>query len=121
MVETDLLNPAPILAAKRPAISFAAAATGVDKAAAEFEAVFLRLLLKEMMPRDGQGFFGQGPGADVYKDLFVGSIADRMAERGVLGIRPFLEKGLPNAGGSAGTSQDGQDRVPATGKEEREA
>ncbi|MBI4585794.1 MAG: hypothetical protein HY717_17430 [Planctomycetes bacterium] len=69
-------------------------ARSAKEAAVRFEAIFLEQLVKEMMPREGQSYFGSGSGAEVFKNFFIEAVAGEMAPRGVLGIRPLLEKEL---------------------------
>ena len=75
------------------------AETDAAEAGSKFEAVFLRMLLKEMMPRDGNAFFGKEPGGSIYKDLFAGAIADEMGKAGVLGIKELVDGELRRASG----------------------
>ncbi len=82
-----------------PAANGAAGRTSAEArsakgAAVRFEAIFLEHLVKEMMPRESQAYFGNGSGAEVFKNFFIEAVAGEMAPRGVLGIRPLLEKEL---------------------------
>ena len=61
----------------------------ITKTAENFEAVFLRLILKEMMPKEGS-FFGKETGSEIYKDLFVNALADQMAHDGVMGVKDII-------------------------------
>jgi Rod binding domain-containing protein len=67
------------------------------RAATKFEEIFLRMLLREMLPRDGNALFGEGTGAAVHQDLFVGAVAEGLAARGALGIGRIVEAELRGA------------------------
>jgi len=69
-------------------------AAEVSKSAERFEEVFLRLLMNDMLPAGGDGFFGKESGARIYQDLFVSAVAEQMAKTGALGIKDILQTEL---------------------------
>ena len=80
---------------RTPIVPAAAGARGhAGEVAANFEEVFQRMILKEMLPKDGGAFFGRAEGAEVFKDFFVGAVAKPMAARGALGIKDVVEAEL---------------------------
>ncbi|MFO1011396.1 MAG: rod-binding protein [Planctomycetota bacterium] len=106
-------------------------ATSVQKdspkeAGRKFEALFATLLVKEMRSSLSEGFFGQGPQADVYGGWLDQVVGEAMAREGGLHIadtvRQGLERkqaaeaaararelgvGLPPAATAAGSASDG--------------
>jgi murein DD-endopeptidase MepM/ murein hydrolase activator NlpD len=66
---------------------------GLREAAAAFESLFVESLLARM--REAQlesGFFGEGPGAEVYDGMFMRSLAEHVAAGSPLGIARMLEQ-----------------------------
>jgi hypothetical protein len=53
--------------------------------ARDFEAMVLAPMVETMLPEAGT-FFGEGPGAAVWRAQLAGVIADAMAQRGGLGL-----------------------------------
>lgn len=66
----------------------------IHRAARDFEAVFLRMLLSTMLPEDGGGLFGEGPSAGVVRGMFVDQIGDGLADRRALGIADLVERSM---------------------------
>lgn len=54
------------------------------------EAMFVKSLLGEM--QKGTKIFGEGPGADIYADLFNDALAKQVADRGAFGIADIMVK-----------------------------
>lgn len=76
----------------------AARADDAREAAREFEKLFASLLVKELRRGLSDGFFGAGPGADVFEgwlDQHVGAV---MSEGEGLGLRIALERDLASNG-----------------------
>ena len=70
------------------------------EAARQFEKLFASLLVKELRRGLPEGFFGQGPGADVYEGWLDEHVGGALAEGGGLGLRIALERDLlPRAPG----------------------
>jgi peptidoglycan hydrolase FlgJ len=82
----------------------------IHRAARDFEAVFLRMLLGAMLPEEGGGIFGEGPSAGVVRGMFVDQVGDGLAERRALGIADLVERSMKRE--SAGEPSR-QDAVPA--------
>ena len=63
------------------------------KAAESFEAIFIRQMLRSMRSTllDG-GMFGSGATGEIYSDIMENAIAEKMAERSVLGLADLLYK-----------------------------
>ena len=72
----------------------AARARDAVQAAADFERLFATLLVKEMRRGLGEGFFGSGPGADVYEGWLDEHLGQTLAEGRGLGLRIALEREL---------------------------
>jgi Rod binding domain-containing protein len=57
-----------------------------DVAAKEMEALFATMLVKELRKGIGEGFFGEGPGADTFNGWFDEQLGASVASRGSLGL-----------------------------------
>jgi Rod binding domain-containing protein len=84
------------------------------KAATEFEAVFLRMLLAQAMPEDGGGLFGEGPAAGIVRGLFVDKMGEGLAGRRALGIADLVERSLERERLS---TADGMRQPPIAGRQ----
>lgn len=62
----------------------------LKKAAAGTEAMFVKSLLAEM--EKGTKTFGEGPGSDIYSDMFNDAIAQSISSRGAFGIGNLMIK-----------------------------
>lgn len=62
----------------------------VEVAAKEFEALFATMLVKEMRRGLGDGFFGKGPGADVFEGWLDEHLGKSLAETGVMDLSNYL-------------------------------
>ena len=106
-MDIQSLGPSPQLQALQfgsptPIAPVAAGAKGnAAEVAANFEEVFQRMILNEMLPKDGGAFFGRAAGADAFKELFVGAVVEPMAARGALGIKDVVEAELIRGQGHA--------------------
>ncbi len=68
---------------------------GIKTAAKGFESMFLYQMLQEMQKTVPESaLFGQNYGEDVFMSLFYEKIADKMADRGTLGIGNMLNEHL---------------------------
>ena len=64
--------------------------------AADFEAIFVRQMLKTMRTSSlGEGLF-DGQGTEQFRDMQDSKVADAMAEKGVFGIAQLLTRQLEN-------------------------
>lgn len=73
----------------------------LSKTAAEFEAIFIRMLLGTMLPEDGGGLFGEGPSAGMVRSLFVDQVGATLAGRRDFGIADLVERSLEKDGTAA--------------------
>jgi flagellar protein FlgJ len=60
------------------------------KAAEQFEAIFLRQLLKGMEKGSGISKADQGSAGDIYRSMMVGTLADSAAEGGGIGLSELV-------------------------------
>ncbi|MCP4723555.1 MAG: transglycosylase SLT domain-containing protein [bacterium] len=68
---------------------------GIETAAKGFESMFLYQMLQEMQKTVPESeLFGENYGEDVFMSLFYEKIADKMADRGTLGIGKMLNEHL---------------------------
>lgn len=73
----------------------------IKKAAQAFEAYFISSLLKEMRKTVPQeSFLGSGPGKEIYDALLDESLAEKMAERGGIGLAKLLVKKMADQASS---------------------
>jgi len=67
----------------------------LKKAAVEFEAIFIRQLLKTMRSTvPGDGIFGRGVTGEIYAGMMDYAVAEKVARRGTLGIADALYRQL---------------------------
>ncbi|MGB5722870.1 rod-binding protein [Parasphingorhabdus sp.] len=90
----------PSLAATSPLSSNNAAAdkrqADIQSMAADFEAIFVRQMLKTMRTSSlGEGLF-DGQGTEQFRDMQDAKVAESMAEKGVFGIAQLLTRHLEN-------------------------
>jgi len=64
----------------------------LKQVASRFEGVFLKILMKQMLPRNGGGFFGSGPSSDLIQGLFVDQFGEALSGQRPLGIADVLER-----------------------------
>lgn len=68
----------------------------IQSMAADFEAIFVRQMLKTMRTSSlGEGLF-DGQGTEQFRDMQDSKVADTMAEKGVFGIAQLLTRQLEN-------------------------
>ena len=79
------------------AAKYDATESAIKKSTDDFEAIFMRLVLTEMMPKDS-AFFGKGPGASTYQNMFVNAIAEELGSNGALGIGESLRREMSHRG-----------------------
>jgi Rod binding domain-containing protein len=79
------------LADANPKAEFAAKARG---AAQDFEAVFLNTLFQQMFSSIGQGPFGGGPAAGVWRSMLTDQYARTFAKSGGIGIADHVQRAL---------------------------
>ena len=89
----------PLGAAANAALAAAAKAgkTNTDKAKAaaqEFEAVLLNTMFQQMFSNIGQGPFGGGPAAGVWRSLLTDEYAKSFAKAGGIGIADHVQRAL---------------------------
>jgi Rod binding domain-containing protein len=65
--------------------------TEIEDAARQMESLFASMLVKEMRGSMSKGFFGDGPGSDVYNEWFDKNIGEAIAKDGGLGMVGMLK------------------------------
>jgi Rod binding domain-containing protein len=63
-----------------------------QKAACDFEAIFLRQLMSSL--EKGSGLGGQSSGGQVFRSMMVGALADTASEGGGIGLRDLILKAM---------------------------
>lgn len=102
----------------------AKAAEKDDEVAREMEALFSQLLVKEMRRGLGEGFFGQGAGADTFESWLDEHLADSLARQGVLDLAGRVKASLDASRKAAGEGDDqeaGADEVARPVHDQRRA
>ncbi len=91
------------LAATDPNASTANDLTGLKQVAKQFESLFYGQLIRSMRETvPDNGFWGQGGGTKIYRQLHDQALADRMAESGNLGISEMIVRQLHGSVDRAG-------------------
>lgn len=98
-------------AAQARATGTAEATAEQRKVAQEFEAIFLRQLLGSL--EKGEGIGGSGTGAEVYRSMMVGALADQGAAGGGIGLAELVLQALLDRPG--GTNAEAQAPAPSAG------
>jgi len=70
------------------------------EAGQQFEALYLRQMLEEWMPKDSESLFGEGTAGTVWRSMMVDSLATTLSKSGSIGIAPMIFK--PEPDGSKG-------------------
>lgn len=99
------MTPAPgtgaVVRGPRPALPAEAGPRGggAREAAQAVEGMFVSLLVAEMRKTlDGGGFFGDGPGSDVFDGMFDRLMGEEIAKQGGFGLAAFVEAGVKARG-----------------------
>ena len=61
-----------------------------QSAGQQFEAMFLRQMLEEFMPKDSDTIFGGGTAGTVWRSMFADSMATTMSKSGSLGLARLI-------------------------------
>lgn len=56
----------------------------------QFEALFLRQMLEECMPKDSDELFGGGTAGTVWRSMFVDNLATTLSKSGTMGIAKMI-------------------------------
>jgi Rod binding domain-containing protein len=80
-----------MIEAVSPAVTHPSAPTvqAPRKAAQEFEAVFLRQWVEQILPQS-EAVFGEGPGADVWRSFMAEAVASELARGGGFGLAAMV-------------------------------
>jgi Rod binding domain-containing protein len=62
----------------------------------QFEAMFLRQMLEECMPKDSQALFGEGTAGTVWRSMLADSMATTLSKSGTIGIAQMIMKHEPS-------------------------
>jgi len=89
-------EPKPVEPWKEPRVDpLEARKAKLRKAAVEFEAIFIRQLLKTMRSTvPGGGMFGKGAIGEIYAGMMDYAVAEKVARRGTLGIADAVYRQL---------------------------
>lgn len=74
--------------------------TKAKEAGQQFEALYLRQMLEEWMPKESDSLFGEGTAGTVWRSMMVDSLATTLSKSGSIGIAPMIFK--PEPDGSKG-------------------
>ena len=93
----------PEQAGRNPAEALTNDRAGLERVAKQFESLYFGQLIKSMRETvPDNGFWGQGEGTKVYRQLHDQALADRLADGGGLGISDMIVRQLEHTVGSAG-------------------
>lgn len=79
-----------------PARSGPAQDSKAKDAGQQFEALYLRQMLEEMMPKDSATLFGEGTAGSVWRSMLADSMATTLSKTGTIGIAKMIIKPEPN-------------------------
>jgi Rod binding domain-containing protein len=66
----------------------------------QFEAMYLRQMLDEFMPKDSEELFGKGTSGTVWRSMLVDSLATTLSKTGTMGLAQMVIR--PNTTGPEG-------------------
>jgi Rod binding domain-containing protein len=69
-----------------------AKAIQAKRAGEQFEAMYLRQMLDELMPKDSKTLFGDGTSGMVWRSMLVDSLATTLAKSGTIGLAKMVVK-----------------------------
>jgi flagellar protein FlgJ len=69
-------------------------ATKIRAAAQDFEAVFLNVMFQQMFANVGEGPFGGGPGAAVWRSFLTDEYAKSFVKKGGIGVADQVQREL---------------------------
>ncbi len=78
-----------------PSASAAAGQTQTNKmkdVGQQFEALYLRQMLEEWMPKDSESLFGEGTAGSVWRSMLVDKMATTLSKSGAVGIAQMIFK-----------------------------
>ncbi|MBS0235507.1 MAG: rod-binding protein [Proteobacteria bacterium] len=61
----------------------------------QFEALYLRQMLEEWMPKDSEDLFGEGTAGSVWRSMLADSMATTLSKSGAIGIAKMVFKTEP--------------------------
>lgn len=84
------------------------------EAAKGFEEMMLKIMLKEMFPKEGEesGFFGNGTGSGVYQQLFIDELARVSASSDQFGLAGMVERDVAAKAGLTDESEKRTEPIP---------
>jgi Rod binding domain-containing protein len=73
-----------------------AKAIQAKRAGEQFEAMYLRQMLDELMPKDSETLFGDGTSGMIWRSMLVDSLATTLAKSGTIGLAQMVVKAEVN-------------------------
>ena len=62
----------------------------------QFEALYLRQMLEEWLPKDSQELFGEGTAGSVWRSMLADQMANTLSKSGTIGIAQMIMKHEPD-------------------------
>jgi len=62
----------------------------------QFEALYLRQMLEEWMPKDSKELFGEGTAGSVWRSMLADQMATTLSKSGTIGIAQMITKHEPS-------------------------
>ncbi len=72
-----------------------ARASKVKDVGQQFEALYLRQMLEECMPKDSASLFGEGTAGSVWRSMLADNMATTLSKSGTMGIAQMITKHGP--------------------------
>ncbi len=66
----------------------------IDDVAKKFEAMFLKMILKEFRKTIPKGLFNSSFSSKIYIDMFDMSIAEKLSEKDALGLQEYIKNAI---------------------------
>jgi Rod binding domain-containing protein len=89
---------------KRAAAAAARLAAPAHDVNQKFEAVMLRRMVEEMLPKGSSSLYGEGTAGDIWRSLQADLMSQEMAKGGGVGLAKLLDKAQDRLGEQKGAS-----------------
>ncbi|HML27982.1 MAG TPA: rod-binding protein [Hyphomicrobium sp.] len=70
--------------------------TKVKEVGQQFEALYLRQMMEEWMPKDSDALFGEGTAGSIWRSMLADHMATTLSKSGTIGIAQMIMKHEPD-------------------------
>lgn len=70
--------------------------TKIKEVGQQFEALYLRQMLEEWMPKDSEALFGDGTAGPIWRSMLADHMATTLSKSGTIGIAQMIMKHEPD-------------------------